>query len=49
MINETRKSWVDEEDASDLTFLFDKEIREGLTAEEETEKAFLVRLYESGK
>ena len=49
MINETRDTWVDDEDASDLTFLFDKDIREGLTAEEEEEKAFLVRLYESGK
>ena len=41
--------WVEDEDACDLKYLYDKEIREGLTAEEEAEKEELVKLYESGK
>ena len=41
--------WVEEEDASDVTFLMDKSIREGLTAEEQLHYECLVALYESGK
>lgn len=41
--------WVDEEDASDVTFLMDKAIREGLTAEEQMEYDALIALFESGR
>ena len=37
--------WVDEEDSSDITFLMDKLIREGLTEEEQTELNALQGLY----
>lgn len=41
--------WVDEEDALDVTFLMDKSIREGLTAEEQAEYEALQALYCSGR
>ena len=42
-------SWVEEEDALDVTFLMDKSIREGLTAEEQIKYECLIALYESGR
>jgi hypothetical protein len=41
--------WVEDEDASDVTYLFDKSIREGLTAEEQAKLDALIALYESGR
>ena len=41
--------WVDEEDSLDVTYLFDKSIAKGLTAEEQVELDCLVALYESGR
>ena len=41
--------WVDGEDDSDVTFLFDKSIREGLTSTEQNKLDCLVALYESGR
>lgn len=41
--------WVDEEESSDVQFLFDKSIREGLSAEEQNELDCLIALYESGR
>jgi hypothetical protein len=41
--------WVDDEDASDVTYLMDKSIREGLTEGEQSELDALVALFESGR
>ena len=41
--------WVADEDESDVTFLMDKSINEGLTAEEQIELECLEALYESGR
>jgi hypothetical protein len=42
-------TWVEDEDASDVTYLIDKSIREGLTAEEQGELDALQELYCSGR
>jgi hypothetical protein len=41
--------WADEEDSSDVTYLMDKSIREGLTDTEQSELDALVALFESGR
>ena len=42
-------TWVDEEDSSDVTYLCDKSIREGLTAGEQSHYDALIALYMSGR
>jgi uncharacterized protein YbbK (DUF523 family) len=41
--------WVEDEDTSDVTYLFDKSIREGLDVTEQTQLDALIVLYESGR
>lgn len=41
--------WVPDEDESDVTFLIDKSIREGLTAGEQSHYDALIALYISGR
>jgi hypothetical protein len=41
--------WVADEDESDVTYLMDKSIREGLTPGEQSEYDALIELYMSGR